>query len=100
MQLSSMWPWERACRWPSCAPAPASAPVAPTARRPPLHPAPNRPHAGPAPPPPAADTLAAQRSLPLTIPFMAASTVELMRALNLTGAAKPDVLGCALYWFT
>lgn len=39
----------------------------------------------------AADTLASQRRLNLTIPFMAASTVELIAALNLP--RKPDVLG-------
>ena len=37
------------------------------------------------------DTLAAQRSLPLTIPFMATSTVELIDALDFP--TKPDVLG-------
>ncbi|PRW57552.1 hydrolase [Chlorella sorokiniana] len=42
------------------------------------------------------DTKAAERSLPLTIPFMAASTVELIKALNLTGASKPDLLGYSL----
>lgn len=39
----------------------------------------------------AADTLAGQRSLALTIPFMASSTVEFIAALKL--ARAPDVLG-------
>lgn len=42
---------------------------------------------------PAVDTQAEQRSMPLTIPFMAASTVELIRSLNMTGISKPDLLG-------
>jgi hypothetical protein len=38
------------------------------------------------------DTQASQRSLPLTIAFMAASTADLIKAMNFSTA--PDVMGC------
>lgn len=42
----------------------------------------------------AVDTQAAQRSLTLTVPWMAASTMGLIRAMNFT--SKPDLLGWVL----